>query len=1045
MSLSAFGIISAINECVNLFQSAKSAISSLRSRWSGSQEQSLQDHVLQLQSDLQRLCDTLPAMYDLINGAEWRSHKRCVAMLLPSLKDVVCEAEDLIDEFRWYEMKVQAEGNATRSPFTDFLDKVIHGNFNKLNDVQLRLVHLSSQLEKMGLPGVTPHFDKLIRPETTSLPSETKIFGRDKELEHVLGFLNVSTNSKRKRATSSTIASTSNQVSDESIILNLPVLPIVGIGGVGKTTLAQLICSHQGVKSHFEMIIWIFVSDDFDVKRLTKEVIESCLGNLATTDNLDSLQRALSERVKNKRLLIVLDDMWGDALKENGQCWKRFCAPFRSIQEGSAMLVTTRCPNVAEGVRTMEPIILEGLDDGVFWNFFKSCAFGSDGGNNDPELECIGRRILPKLKGSPLGAKTLGRMLSTDLQASHWNYILESELWELKQKETDILPALRLSYMYLPFYLKQCFAFCAVYPKDYIFQKERLAEIWVAEGFVEPQGRVKIQDIGCQYFEDLLARSFFQKLSYRIVLATGSIFVTLKSLKILLYARKCKLESLPSDFGKLIKLLKFESNGLTYCAGGHMHLNSKDGQEQGFRLIKNLNQFRGNLVISNVGMLSKDHAAEVELKNKKYLDNLKLNMWDMQATQYALGFHKFNSHDKEIKEVLEVLEPPIKLKSLSLDNYDGVSLPSWFQPQNLPALKSLTFAVCVRLESISCPLISHSVNLNETHAAGIFMSLTNVTIDGCESISSLEHFLHPDCVPAIKTIRIEDCKMLASVATEKFGDFHSLEELDMLRCPKICPQRLVSSSLKKLNLRGSGLFCSIECCALTYFYLECEFVISIQLQMWSLPALQIFHIECKSLASIGGSTNLSISAGAGSIGTFSSLVVLSIQSCHNLSTLDDFLTQEYLPAIVKIEILCCMELLSLPGENFGSFPHLKHLVVNKCPRLTWQRGLVLPSSLQRLVLTSCGDVSPHVPSCLDNLTSLVSLSIGGLSITSIPGDIWHNNLASLKELVIEDCPYLLSFGGAKAVAKMKKVLIRNCPKLKGVEKIWCRGRLRYLC
>ncbi|XP_037480243.1 putative disease resistance protein At3g14460 [Triticum dicoccoides] len=1022
MSLSAFGIISAINECVNLFQSAKSAISSLRSRWSGSQEQSLHDHVLQLQSDLQRLCDILPAMYDLINGAEWRSHKRCVAMLLPSLKDVVCEAEDLIDEFRWYEMKVQAEGNATRSPFIDFLDKVIHGNFNKLNDVQVRLVHLSSQLEKMGLPGVTQHFDKLIRPETTSLPSETKIFGRDKELEHVLGFLNVPTNSKRKRATSSTIASTSastsNQVSDESIILNLPVLPIVGIGGVGKTTLAQLICSHQGVKSHFEMIIWIFVSDDFDVKRLTKEVIESCLGNLATTDNLDSLQRALSERVKNKRLLIVLDDMWGDALKENGQCWKRFCAPFRSIQEGSAMLVTTRCPNVAEGVRTMEPIILEGLDDGVFWNFFKSCAFGSDGGNNDPELECIGRRILPKLKGSPLGAKTLGRMLSTDLQASHWNYILESELWELKQKETDILPALRLSYMYLPFYLKQCFAFCAVYPKDYIFQKERLAEIWVAEGFVEPQGRVKIQDIGCQYFEDLLARSFFQKagsggyvihdllhdmaqkvsehdciilrnksdfdkvpqnVRHLYILPNGdfdnasllrlckdsplkmvpSAFCLLYNLQFL-YARKCKLESLPSDFGKLIKLLKFESNGLTYCAGGHMHLNSKDGQEQGFRLIKNLNQFRGNLVISNVGMLSKDHAAEVELKNKKYLDNLKLNMWDMQATQDALGFHKFNSHDKEIKEVLEVLEPPIKLKSLSLDNYDGVSLPSWFQPQNLPALKSLTFAVCVRLESISSPLISHSVNLNETHAAGIFMSLTNVTIDGCESISSLEHFLHPDCVPAIKTIRIEDCKI-------------------------------------------------IECCALTYFYLQCEFVTSIQLQMWSLPALQILHIECKSLASIGGSTNLSISASTGSIGTFSSLVVLSIQSCQNFSTLDDFLTQEYVPAIVKIEILCCMELLSLPGENFGSFPHLKHLVVNKCPRLTWQRGLVLPSSLQRLVLTSCGDVSPHVPSCLDNLTSLVSLSIGGLSITSIPGDIWHNNLASLKELVIEDCPYIPTF------------------------------------
>ncbi|VAH55141.1 unnamed protein product [Triticum turgidum subsp. durum] len=296
MSLSAIGILSAINECVSLFRSAKSTISSLRSRWSGSQEQSLQDHVLQLQSDLQRLCDTLPAMYDLINGAEWKSYEERVAKLLPSLKDAVFEAEDLIDEFRWYEMKVQVEGQANQSPFIDILDKVIHGNFYKLNDVQSRLNHLSSQLENMGLCGVTQHFDKSVRPETTSLPNETKIFGRDEELEQVLGFLNVPTNSKRKRATSSTNASTSasasDQVSNESRISSIPVLSIVGIGGVGKTTLAQHISNHQRVKSHFELIIWICVSDDFDVKRLTKEAIQSCTGKEATTDNLDYLQRA---------------------------------------------------------------------------------------------------------------------------------------------------------------------------------------------------------------------------------------------------------------------------------------------------------------------------------------------------------------------------------------------------------------------------------------------------------------------------------------------------------------------------------------------------------------------------------------------------------------------------------------------------------------------------------------------------------------------------------------------------------------------------------
>ncbi|XP_048557790.1 disease resistance protein RGA2-like [Triticum urartu] len=319
MSLSAIGIISAFNECVTLFQWVKSSISSLHSRWSGSKDQSLQDQVLQLQSDLQRLSDTLPAMYDLINEAEWRSHKQHVAKLLPSLKDAVSEAEDLL-EFRWYEKKVQVEGNASQSPSIDFLDKVIQGNLNKLNDVQLRLNHLSSQLENMGLRGVTRCFDKLVRPETTSLPSETKIFGRDKELEQVLGSLNVPTHPKRKRATSSINASTStsssNHVNGGPLISSLPVLVVAGIGGVGKTTLAQHICNHQRVKSHFELIIWICVSDDFNEKRLSKEVIESCTGNEAKIDNLDSLQRALSNHVKNKRLLIVLDDVWDDALKE---------------------------------------------------------------------------------------------------------------------------------------------------------------------------------------------------------------------------------------------------------------------------------------------------------------------------------------------------------------------------------------------------------------------------------------------------------------------------------------------------------------------------------------------------------------------------------------------------------------------------------------------------------------------------------------------------------------------------------------------------------
>ncbi|XP_037480917.1 putative disease resistance protein RGA4 [Triticum dicoccoides] len=944
MSLSSIGVIGAINECITLFQWAKSAISSLHSRWSGSQQQDLQGRVSQLESGLQGLRDTLPIMHDLINKAEWRSHDDVVASLLPKLKDSVSDAEDLIDEFSWYEKKVQVEGDAGESPFIEFFDSVIQGSFNKLNDAQLRLDRLSSQLKDIGLHGVTQRFEKFVRPETTSFPSETKIFGRDKELEQLLRFLNVPENSKRKRATRSINVSTSNHVGNKSRIFCLPVLPIAGIGGVGKTTLAQLICNHQRVRSHFDLIIWVCVSDDFDVKRLTKEAIQSCTRNEGTNDNLDSLQHALSNKVENKRLLIVLDDMWDEALKENGQCWKRFCAPFRNVQEGSMMLVTTRCPKVIEGVRTMDPVNLEGLKDDVFWNFFKLCAFGSEESNNDAELERIGRGILRKLKGSPLAAKTLGRMLSMDLQASHWNFILESQLWELRQEETDILPALRLSYMYLPFYLKQCFAFCAVYPKDYKFQKERLAEIWVAEGFVEPQGGVPIKVIGHRYFEDLVARSFFQKVGGGYV-----IHDLLHDMAQKVSEHDCFILRNKSDFDKVPQNVR------------HLYvLPSRDFDD------------------SNLLTLCKACPSKRIPSSFCWLYNLQI----------------------------------LKAKKCMLENLSN----------DFGKLTGLQ-----KFELHGFTLDSRRINLNDIHAIGTFpsLSVTDLTIERNQNISSLEQFLHPECVPAIKKIRIEYCTMLATIPTEKFGDLHFLEELDIGSCPNIRSQRLVSSSLKKLILRGAGLFCNIDCCSLTYFYLASGRVTTIQLQTWSLPSLRELTIICQSLTSIGGS-----------ITTFSSLTVLTVKYCYKLLTLDDLLTQECLLAIEEIHVTDCLELLSLPFERFGSSPNLKHLVVDNCPSLNWQRGLVLPSSLQRLSLQWCGNISPYVPSCLQSLTSLVSLEIGGCNgITSIPGNIWHSYLASLENLVIQDCPNLVSIGGANAVAQIKKVMILRCPNLEEAEQI----------
>lgn len=443
--------------------------------------------------------------------------------------------------------------------------------------------------------------------------------------------------------------------------------------------------------------------------------------------------------------------------------------------------------------------------------------------------------------------------------------------------------------------------------------------------------------------------------------------------------------------------------------------------------MKNLNHFRGDLKISNCQMLSKDQAAELKLKNKKYLYGLQLE-W----------MNPCEEHNDT--EVLEVLQPPISLMTLHIQHYPGVFLPSWFQPQNMPSLNSDSIiSQIINLKEIPAVLV-------DNNSDSTFLSLTEVTISGCQNLSSLEHFLHPYYIPAIKKISLQNCKSLVSVPTERFGKLSFLEELNVGNgCPNIRSQSLVSPSLKQLKLCDCGsLLGNIDCCSLTKFTLSHASVTSIQTEGWSLPALQeLEFLHCGCLTSIGVSSSLleaSSSTGTGNIRAFSKLNSLKIMYCNKLSIVDGLLTQKYLPAIERIRVEWCWELMYLLGERFGSFASLKHFSVSQCPCLNWQRGLVLPSSLQTLEVDHCGDFSACVPGCLENLSSLVSLKMGGcLGITSIPGTIWHNNLSLLEELVIRECPNLVSIGGAEAVAKIKKVHIWNCPKLREAKQIMKRG------
>ena len=291
------------------------------------------------------------------------------------------------------------------------------------------------------------------------------------------------------------------------------VIAIIGMGGLGKTTLAQLAFNDKEAQTHFDLRVWVCVSDDFNVLKLTKTILQySVPSDVKDLNQLDlnQLQLKLKEQLSRKKFLLVLDDVWN----ENRRVWEIFYHPIMRSggAQGSRVIVTTRNQGVVSAIGATSTYPLEGLSDDECLSLFAQQALGTRNFDDYPELRVVGGKIAEKCKGLPLAAKTLGGMLRTNQNLDAWQDILESKIWNLPDQENnDILPALQLSYHHLPSPLKRCFAYCSIFPKDYVFKVDELVLLWMGEGFLHQVKRKKrMEEIGLEFFHELLARSFFQ-------------------------------------------------------------------------------------------------------------------------------------------------------------------------------------------------------------------------------------------------------------------------------------------------------------------------------------------------------------------------------------------------------------------------------------------------------------------------------------------------------------------------------------------------------
>ncbi|KAK1684152.1 hypothetical protein QYE76_045000 [Lolium multiflorum] len=932
-----------------------------------------------LGEDVDRLRSTLSRVHALVErGEQWRFTSPGIADLLTQLKDAAYDAEDLAEELATSEKQSsQRLFPSVRS----FLRGLVTGAADRARGVRSRLEYASADLERaiaaLDAPGGKATARRTLR-ETSSFIGRPVVLGRDLEREDVVRLL---LNPVRADDSGGDDCGNAKRRKNRD---GVAVLAILGMGGVGKTTLAQVAYNEQRVHDHFDLRMWVCLPESLDVTLATKEIIESASKGAAAQPglvNLDSLQVVVRDLVRSKKFLLVLDNAWCEDTVE----FQTLVAPLKYGHPGSAILVTSRSCKVADAAGASELVCLDGLPEEAYWELFKQYAFDDEDPAGHPELVAIGKKIAHKLKGSPLAAKTVGGALSSDMTAKHWSTVTENGLWELEQGPGGILPALRLSYQYLPAHLKRCFTFCAIFPKGYIFSKETLIDMWVAEGFISPQ-----EDFGNKCLKELLLRSFFQQhmFSDLCYVMHDLMYDLAQSLSIdecfCLTDEKC-LPKIPTTVRHLSVCTKHLELGKFVELGRYTKLRSllifgMFGQE----LSYSLDNLFGKL--SNIRLLVLRGCVIKELPR---------NIGNLKLLRYL---------DVSYTKIQWLPDSICQLSSLQILN--ALNVPLKNHPKGLTRLANLR--KCYTNEPITS-VMSNISNLTSLESSLVFeipkgqghriAELKDMTqLTEILHVRNLENIVKDDVLKAKMDTKAHLHRLIMEWSSSHVDDAE-FSEAERSKASMIIESLEPHSNLASLKLKyysgiqtPSWLQAGTLCCLIELNLSNCPFLTEVT----SLP---------------------------------SSLRRLHIIRCRNLRSLHECLQPRSLQGINEIIVMNCSKLGLLPVERFGGFASLCILEIQNCPELPPTRKLTMPPSTKELLLRSCGYVDASLPFCLHNLSSLLNLSLSKCpNLLSLPAEI-VSQLQSLQGMYVVDCSSLQSLGGLHYLSSLINLHIVNCPRL----------------
>ncbi|XP_050119717.1 putative disease resistance protein RGA3 isoform X2 [Malus sylvestris] len=1003
------------------------------------------------------------------------SHQPChegnaVEDWVKKLKDVAHDADDVLEDINYEVLRRKAElQNHMKKKVLNFFSlsnpilfrqKMAH----KIKDINASLAGLKSEASFIGLVARrvdhTPPPIMRNRETDSNFRPYDKIIGRKKTVSNIIKIL-MSKNQEK----------------------NLSVMAVVGIGGLGKTTLAKSIFNHDDIRTPFVEKMWVCVSDTFEVNSILNRLLESLNSNRTGLTSREALLNDLKQRLTGKRYILILDDVWN----EDKKFWREFmdCLSTLNSGPGSIAIVTTRSAEVASITETMPRCNLEGLSEEDCWSVLKGEALlDGNASSLDSDQECIGRAIAKKCAGVPLVAKVLGSLM----RSQEWPSILESKIWEFSDKEDRIMSILKLSFDNLrePS-LKQCFAYCSMFEKDCEIEKDDLIQLWMAQGYLHSS---PMEDKGNEHFNILLQNSLFQD-------ARNHEYAHRREREDEYGNTKCKMHDLVHDLAE--KVFKFESltQDLDQMDDGaldeiqHVARISSTTLErfpqrslrrlqslfpprrfefsnifQKFRALRTLNLFCAVIeeLPSSIGKLKCLRYLNISQTEIKELPKSVGKLYNLQTLRMSNPYiktfptemenlislrHVYFDKDVEVPFGMTRLTHLQTLSSFNLDE-DGRhrldELGGLNELKGELVIGSLQF-VRDKEEAVKSNLVGkanirklklkwqldHYADLDEDILEGLqpHPNLESLTIEGFKGTKFASWMMSDSLLINLTEIKIicwRECE-----AVPPLGYLAKLRRISIEKCPKLKSFPISQSqSLEELRIEDCP---KLRCTSIHSLPSLCKLDIqrcttleeSENLQSTTSTTLQQQqHEEDLSLNGCASLNELNVEQCNG----FTS-ILSGLHSCTSLRTLS---------------IWNCPNLRTLSGHGLQTPVSLEDMAIWDCPNLEAIPSLDNLTSLTNLEIWGC-DGLISLPSGLAYCTSLTKLDIEGCDgLISLPSGLAY--CTSLTELRVRFCSNLISLAdhNVSSLQSLSRLELYKCGKLQDLPKgLHSLSRLKEVC